>query len=61
MVKISRPEAFQLQHAARMLDVSVSTMRRWIRDGRLRAFKAGPKLWFVELSELRRIKKLQAN
>lgn len=56
-IKITKPEAFGLQAAARLLGVSESTMRRWIRAKRMHAFKVGPKLWHVELSELRRVQK----
>ncbi len=57
MTKPLPPEVFGLQKAARILDVSVSTLRRWIRNGHMRAFKVGPKLWHVEIAELRRLKK----
>lgn len=57
MTKTLKPEAFGLQRSAELLDVSVSTLRRWIKEGHLRAFKVGPKLWHVPLEELRRLKK----
>lgn len=50
-------EAFSLQQAADLLDVSVSTLRRWIKSGHLRAFRAGPKLIRVPLDELKRLRK----
>ena len=38
------PEAFSLQHAARLLDVSIDTVRREIRRGNLRSFKVGARV-----------------
>ena len=52
-----RTEAFSLQRSAVLLDVSVMTLRRWIKDGRLRAFRAGPKLLRIPLDELQRMRK----
>jgi excisionase family DNA binding protein len=36
-------------------DVSTRTIYRWIADGRLRAFRAGPKLIKIDQAELDRI------
>ena len=45
MVRRTRPErrAYRVDETAEMVGVSVSTIRNWIRDGRLRALRpAGP-------------------
>ena len=39
---------------AQLLGVSEGVVRKWIRDGRLRAIRAGGKLLRVEEKELRR-------
>jgi excisionase family DNA binding protein len=41
--------------AARELRVSARTMRRYLRDGFVKGFKVGPRLWRVPSSELRRL------
>jgi excisionase family DNA binding protein len=51
-----KQEAFSIQQTAAALRVSESTVRRWIRKGTLRAFRAGPKLWRVHRSELARFR-----
>lgn len=38
--------------AAERLDVSTKTLRRYIADGRLTAYRLGPKLLRVDLDEL---------
>lgn len=50
-----KKEAVSLQTTARVLDVNVTTVRRWIRTGKLRAFRAGPKLLRVSIVELHRL------
>jgi len=48
-----RPEAVGPGKAARLLDVSESTIRRQIRSGQLPAFQVG-KQWRILLTDLRR-------
>ena len=52
-----KAEALGLQRVADALGVSVTTLRRWIRDGRLQAFRAGPKLWRVTIAEVYKLQK----
>ena len=41
-----------LKQAADVLDVSVSTVRNWINDGTLRAYRLGPRLIRIKVSDL---------
>ena len=53
----TKPDALGLRRAADVLGVSVTTLRRWIRDGDLKAFRAGPKLLRVTIVELNKLQK----
>jgi excisionase family DNA binding protein len=44
-----------LQDAAAYADVSTRTIRRYIADGRLRAFRLGPRLIKIGLADLDRL------
>lgn len=46
------PELMNATQAAEFLGVDVYTLRRWARDGSVRAYKVGPKLWRFQKSEL---------
>ncbi len=48
----SRPRLESITNAAEYLGVSTKTIRRWIADGRLTGYRAGPKLIRVDLNEL---------
>jgi excisionase family DNA binding protein len=45
-------EWMALTRAAQLLDLHTGTLRRWIREGRLRAKKRG-RFWFVRRDEVR--------
>lgn len=52
----TRPERLKsLDHAAGYADVSTRTIRRWIADGRLRAYRVGPRLIKVDLADIDRL------
>ncbi|AWG47977.1 excisionase family DNA-binding protein [Mycobacteroides abscessus subsp. abscessus] len=40
------------RYAADLAQVHVSTVRRWIKDGHLKAWRAGPRLLRIDLDEL---------
>jgi excisionase family DNA binding protein len=40
---------------ANVLQVSEGTVRKWIREGRLNAIPAGPRLWLIPESEIVRL------
>lgn len=40
------------RYAADLANVHVSTVRRWIKDGHLKAWRAGPRLLRIDLDEL---------
>ena len=46
------PELVNLQDAADRAGVSTRTIRRWIADGRLVAYRVGPKVIRVDLDQL---------
>lgn len=46
------PPMINLKEAANILDVSVSTVRNWIGDGTLPAYRLGPRLIRVMVSDL---------
>ena len=50
-------EAVQPREFARRVGVTVGTVRRWLRVGTVKAEKYGPRLWFIPVSELRRMKR----
>jgi len=41
-----------LKQAADALDVSVNTVRNWVKDGTLKAYRLGPRLLRVRVSDL---------
>ena len=51
------PELMNTTQAAEFLGVDVYTLRKWARDGSVRAYKVGPKLWRFQKSELLSIEK----
>lgn len=50
------PEAVSVQQTATILDVSVGTVRRWIRFGYIKAYRVGPQLIRIPRSELVRMR-----
>ena len=46
------PELIGLPEAADYCDVSYRTIRRWIADGRLNAYRVGPRLLKVSIADL---------
>lgn len=40
------------RYAADLANVHVSTVRRWIKDGHLKAWRAGPRLLRIDRDEL---------
>ncbi|MGA9754343.1 MAG: helix-turn-helix domain-containing protein [Desulfobaccales bacterium] len=40
------------EDAAKILKVRVETVREWLRTGRLKGLKAGPRMWRVRESDL---------
>jgi excisionase family DNA binding protein len=45
-------EMLTVAQAASLLKVAVPTMRRWMREGRVPAYKLGPRRWVTYRSEL---------
>ena len=43
---------YSTKELAELLSVDARTLRRWIREGRLRAAKAGDRLWRVSESNV---------
>ena len=53
---------YSLKDTAVMLGIKVRTMRQWIRDGKIKAFRYdGSRRWYVTESELRRLKNCNEN
>lgn len=50
------PEAISVTKAAEIIGVSHNTIRRWIRRGYMRAYRAGPVLIRIPRSEVARIR-----
>jgi len=46
-----KPEKISVQTAAALIDVSETTLMRWIRTGKLRATRYG-RLWRIRISDL---------
>lgn len=44
-----RPRLVTTRYAAEYCGVSTTTIRRWIADGRLQAYRSGPKLLRVDV------------
>ena len=53
---VTQPEALSLQHTAVLLDVCVNTLRNWIKTGKLKASRCGPRLLRVPRSEIVRLR-----
>lgn len=53
---IEMPKTYTIADVAQELGVAESTVRRWIREGRLRG-KRRPALWEVPEAEVRRMKR----
>lgn len=51
----NRPELIGPGEAADRCDVSYRTIRRWISDGRLTAYRVGPRLIKIDAAELQRM------
>ena len=49
------PEAYTLVQAAARLQVSTRTLRNWIKEGRLQAFKLGLRQWRIRREEVARM------
>jgi excisionase family DNA binding protein len=47
-----RPRLGSIQQAADHADVSTKSIRRWIAEGRITAYRVGPRLIRVDLDEL---------
>ncbi|MBF9315845.1 excisionase family DNA-binding protein [Mycobacteroides chelonae] len=45
-------ESVTVRYAADLANVHVSTVRRWIKDGHLKAWRAGPRLLRINRDEL---------
>lgn len=45
-------KVFTPEEAGELLKVDTSTILRWIREGRLRAFKLGPRFWRIREEDL---------
>lgn len=49
-------KTYKLKEAAEILGLKVRTIRQWVHDGKIEAFKVpGGKHWFIKESELRRV------
>lgn len=40
------------QEVSRLLHVSVQTVRRWIKDEKLPAYRVGPRMWRIRAADL---------
>lgn len=50
-------KCYSLKDTAVLLGIKVRTMRQWIRDGKIKAFRyEGNRRWYVTESEVRRLK-----
>lgn len=47
-------EAFKSEEVAEMLGISAFTVRKWLRDGRIKGRKIG-RTWFVPKAEIERL------
>lgn len=54
VIPVARP--LTIQEVAEYLDVSVTTVRRWISAGKLRAYRYGPRHIRVEAVDLEKFK-----
>lgn len=48
MIKVGRTRAYNVQEAAKLLDVSAQTIRKYIKNGELSAVKTGTKYQITE-------------
>tara|TARA_R110001606_G_scaffold102772_4_gene225279 strand:- start:1813 stop:2034 length:222 start_codon:yes stop_codon:yes gene_type:complete len=46
------PPMMDLKQAADALDVSLNTVRNWVKDGTLKGYRLGPRLLRVMVSDL---------
>jgi len=46
------PPMVDLKQAADALDVSLNTVRNWVKDGTLKAYRLGPRLLRVRVTDL---------
>lgn len=44
-----------MEAAARFLDISPRTLRRWVREGRIRAYRVGPRLVRFSPADLKQL------
>jgi len=49
---MARHDWYKVHEVAELLRVTPLTVRRWIKAGRLKAGKAGPRLWRVRREDL---------
>jgi excisionase family DNA binding protein len=48
-------KAISVQEFTKITGVSGSTIRKWLRDGELKAVKPGKRKWLIPVSELQRL------
>lgn len=48
-------KTFSVQEFSRITGVSGSTIRKWLRDGELRAVKPGKRKWLIPVCEIQRL------
>jgi excisionase family DNA binding protein len=46
---------YSTAEAAEALGVSSRTIARWVKDGRIKAVRAGGRLWRISAEEIRRV------
>ena len=51
---VERKEAYRVEDIALLLGISVYTIRKWLREGKIKARKIG-KLWLVPRAEIEKL------
>jgi excisionase family DNA binding protein len=61
MMADSEDRLLSVAEVSRLLSVTEPTVREWIKDGKLKAHRAGPRFWRIRQSEVDRMLSEQAS